>query len=323
MASKTSNRVNALLGIQYPVIQAPMIWMTSARLVAAVSEAGGLGVLGPNAGQTTIITDPLETAERFRQEIRNTRKLTDKPFAVNFLLPMGEHVEGNNRFADPLLKVVVEEKVPIAVTVGIGIHRGIEYINRLKEAGIIIVHREISPTVANSIEAERAGIDALVITGQEAGGVLSQHAISTTVLLSQVLDVVKLPVIADGGIYDTRTASAAKAAGAEGVYAGTRFLLTTESRMAKNAKEAVIKARSEDLIKISTGGFGATVLPVCNYIPATAGGADVKLAMLEGNIDQGAICVSPSAGGINKILSAAEVVSQLAVPFIESDDSQG
>lgn len=317
MTFNTGNRVEALLGIQYPVIQAPMIWMTSARLVAAVSEAGGLGVLGPNAGQTELITDPQETAERFRQEIQETRKLTNKPFAVNFLLPMGAHSGANSRFADSLLKVVVEERVPIAVTVGIGIQHGLEYINRLKEAGIIIVHREISPTVANSIEAESAGIDALVITGQEAGGVLSQHAISTTVLLSQVLDVVKLPVIADGGIYDTRTATAAKAAGAEGVYAGTRFLLTTESSMAENAKEAILQARSEDLVKIITDGFGATVLPVNNYIPSTASGTDVRLAMLEGNLAEGAICVSPSAGGIDKILSVAEVVEQLAVPFIK------
>lgn len=319
MAFNPGNRVNALLGTRYPVIQAPMIWLTDAKLVAAVSEAGGLGVLGPNAGQTALTLDPLETAQRCRREIQKTRQLTAKPFAVNFLLPIGEDVETVDRYAEPLLDVLVTERVPVVVTVGVDIQRGIRHVRRLKEAGITLVHREISPTVANSLVAQEAGVDVLVVTGQEAGGVLSQHAISTLVLLGQVLDAVQLPVIADGGIYDRRTAAAAKAVGAEGVYAGTRFLLTTESRLATSARQAILEARSEDFVKVFTGGFGATVLPVNGRIPETATGADIKAAMLDGELNKGAISVSPSAGGIDRILSAAEVVRLLGAPFSEAD----
>jgi enoyl-[acyl-carrier protein] reductase II len=110
----SENRVCEILGIKYPIIQAPMAWVTSAELAAAVSNAGGLGVLGPNAGQTTVTVDPIETAERMRREIRKTRELTDKPFAVNYILPL-DFDEVQNSFAVPMLQVCVEEKVKRAM----------------------------------------------------------------------------------------------------------------------------------------------------------------------------------------------------------------
>ncbi|WP_411703884.1 NAD(P)H-dependent flavin oxidoreductase [Edaphovirga cremea] len=313
---KNESRIEKLLGIRYPIIQASMVWLNSAELAAAVSNAGGMGVLGPNAGRKDVTGDPLKTAELFREEIRKTRALTDKPFAVNFLLPI-EGVEISYRYAKPLMDVILEEGVKIVITSGKDITQGLEHIDRLKSAGAIIIHREISPTVENAITAEKAGVHAIIVTGQEAGGHMSDNRISTLVLVSQVTDAVKIPVIAAGGIYNVKTANAAIAMGAEGVYMGTRFLMTCESPTSEAAKQAILAVRSEDLVVINTRAGDVRVVAT-KRIKNGQGDSEVgsiKTAMLDGDLDNGIISVSESAGGISTIASAKDIVEEMAAAF--------
>lgn len=154
------NRICQILGIEKPVIQGPLSWLTDARLVAAVSNAGGLGVLGPNAGLTaeTAVSTPEETAEKMREEIRKTKKLTEKPFGVN-LIPTPE----NDIWTPPILQVIKEEGVKAVVYTGYGEGAIITSLfNELKESGIAIIYRDINPTPENTRLAEKAGADIIV-----------------------------------------------------------------------------------------------------------------------------------------------------------------
>ncbi len=147
------NRICEILGIEKPVVQGPMVWLTDAKLVAAVSNAGGLGSLGPNAGQTTVTHDPVETAERMCAEICKVRELTDKPFSVNILPPYDENAE--DVFTPPMLKAIYEEKVPIVTYVG-GIREAL--FGELKEHDIKIIFRSLNPDPEEAKEAERSQI---------------------------------------------------------------------------------------------------------------------------------------------------------------------
>lgn len=309
-------RLQTLLGIETPVIQASMVWLNSAELAAAVSNAGGLGVLGPNAGRKDTGGGVTGTVDAFREEIRKTKNLTDKPFAVNYLLPI-EGVDISFKYAEPLLEAILQEKISIVITSGKDISKGEAYIRRLKDAGIIVLHREISPTVENSIMAEKIGVDAIIVTGHEAGGHLSDHRISTLVLLPQVTDAVKIPVIAAGGIYNQKTAKAAIAMGAAGVYVGTRFIATFESPASHNTKQAIVDVLSEELVEINTPAGDIRVIAT-ESILAGRGESEVgviKKGMLDGDHRHGVITVSGGAGGIEKISSAKEVVCELSYAF--------
>ncbi|WP_405152289.1 NAD(P)H-dependent flavin oxidoreductase [Paenibacillus sp. FSL K6-0108] len=159
------NRVTEILGIDLPVIQAPMSWVTSGELVAAVSNAGGMGTLGPNAGQTTVASNAIETAERLRNEIRKTRKLTDKPFGVNYILtPVGA---GEKPYSTAILNVLIEEKVKVVFTVG---GSNPSEVKKLKELGFTVVYRELTPSIEGAKAAEQAGADIIVATGFDEGG---------------------------------------------------------------------------------------------------------------------------------------------------------
>ncbi len=309
-------KLQTLLGIETPVIQASMVWLNSAELAAAVSNAGGLGVLGPNAGRKVTHGGIDDTAEAFRQEIRKTRSLTAKPFAVNYLLPI-EGVDISFKYAEPLLEVILQEKVGIVITSGKDVTKGEQYIRRLKDAGVIVIHREISPTVENSMVAESMGVDAIIVTGHEAGGHLSEHRISTLVLLPQVTDVVKIPVIAAGGIYNQKTAKAAMAMGAAGVYVGTRFIATFESPASLNTKQAIVNVQSEELLEINTPAGDIRVIAT-ESIRAGRGESEVgviKKGMLDGDHQQGVITVSGAAGGIRTISSVKDVVCEFSYAF--------
>lgn len=310
-------RIEKLLGIRYPVIQASMVWLNSAELAAAVSNAGGLGVLGPNAGRRETTGDANKTAELLRLEINKTRELTDKPFAVNFLLPI-KGVDISYKYAEPIMAVLLQEKVEVVITSGKDISKGIEYIDRLKQAGVIVIHREISPTVENALLAEKSGVDAVIVTGHEAGGHLSDHRISTLVLLSQVTDAVSIPVIAAGGIYNLKTARAAVAVGAEGIYVGTRFITTAESPASEAIKNAIIQVRSEDLLEINTPAGDIRVIATKRILSGHGDSevGSIKTGMLDGDLDNGVICVSESAGGIKQISTAKEVIDEMAYAFV-------
>lgn len=183
------NRVARILGIEKPVVQGPLSWLTDARLVAAVGNAGGLGVLGPNAGLTaaTAVSTPEATAEKMREEIRKTKQLTEKPFGVN-LIPTAE----NDIWTPAILPVIKEEGVKVVVYTGYG-DGSLKpaLFDELKAAGITIIYRDINPTPENSRRAEQAGADIIVATGFDEGGTLPGTALGTFTIVPLIVDAVQ------------------------------------------------------------------------------------------------------------------------------------
>lgn len=311
-----TTEITALLNIQYPIIQAAMTWLTSATLVAAVSNAGGLGILGPNAGQREKAKTVEDAAEKLRTEIRTVKSLTDKSFGVNFLLPISGN-EPSFGYATAILNILIEEKVKIVVVVSYGGGTDYTWINRLKSAGIIILFREISPTVTNSMNAEQMGVNAIIVTGYEAGGHLTQHQTSTLVLLPQVISAVKIPVIAAGGIYNRQTADTMFSMGAQAVYMGTRFINTLENPASDNCKTAIIHAQSEDLTVVRTPFGNARLIAKRDkdgnkHIASEDYIESFRQSMLLGDIENAHICVSESVRGINNIVSCQTLINEIA-----------
>ncbi len=215
------NRVCDLLKITYPVFQGAMAWISDGELAAAVSNAGGLGIIAGGNAESSIIRD----------EIRKAKSLTDKPFGVNIMLL--------SPYKDDVINVVIEEKVA-CVTTGAG-NPG-KYIERFHEAGIKVI--PVIPSVALAKKMEKLGADAVIAEGNEAGGHIGK--LSTMVLLPQVSDAVNIPVIGAGGIADHRGVDAAFTLGAEGVQLGTYFILATECRAHANYKKMVMEASDID-----------------------------------------------------------------------------
>ena len=216
------NRICQLLGIKYPVFQGAMAWVSDGKLAAAVSEAGGLGIIAGGNAEGEII----------RKEIQEAKKLTEKPFGVNIML-LSPHKE-------EVIKVVLEEKVA-CVTTGAG-NPG-KYIEAFHEAGIKVI--PVVPSVALAKKMERLGADAVIAEGNEAGGHIGK--LSTMVLLPQVSDAVSIPVIGAGGIADHRGVDAAFTLGAEGVQLGTYFIPAEECRAHENYKNLVLEASDIDV----------------------------------------------------------------------------
>ncbi len=215
-----------ILSIEYPVIQGGMAWIADAELAAAVSNAGGLGLIAAmNADADTV-----------RGEIRKCRQLTDKPFGVNIMLM--------SPFAAQVAEMVVEEKVPV-VTTGAG-NPG-KYVAKWKEAGILVM--PVVASVAHARMMEKSGVDAVIAEGGESGGHIGES--TTMVLVPQVCDAVNIPVVAAGGIADGRGMAAAMILGAAGVQMGTRFLVAEECNVHQNYKNKVLKAK--DIDTMATG----------------------------------------------------------------------
>ena len=202
---KKLNRICQILKIEKPVIQGPMFWLTDAKLVAAVSEAGGLGVLGPHAGQNSLPKDDVEKAERMRKEIKKVKKLTSKPFGIN-IFHSGQNPDVQLQL---MLKVVYEEKVPVAVVAHDGPEIVEDIIKELKSHGVTVVYRHLNFTPDLARKAEKAGADIIVATGMDEGGTLPGHNIGTFSIVPLIVDSVKIPVMAAGGITDRRTFNAA------------------------------------------------------------------------------------------------------------------
>ncbi len=215
-------KITELLEIEYPIFQGGMAWISDAELAAAVSNAGGLGIIAGGG----------RTAENLRREIRKCKELTNKPFGVNVMLMMPN--------ADEIMQVVLEEKVSV-VTTGAG-NPG-KYIPAFKEAGIKVV--PVVASVALAKRMERIGVDAVIAEGTESGGHIGD--ITTFALVPQVVDAVNIPVIAAGGIADGRGFVAALALGAEGVQIGTAFLAAKECKIHPNYKNKVLKAKAADI----------------------------------------------------------------------------
>ncbi|MFH5836618.1 enoyl-[acyl-carrier-protein] reductase FabK [Proteiniclasticum sp. C24MP] len=216
------NRICALLGIRYPVFQGAMAWLSDGKLAAAVSEAGGLGIIAGGNAEGEII----------RKEIQEAKKLTNRPFGVNIML-LSPHKE-------EVIKVVLEEKVA-CVTTGAG-NPG-KYIEAFHAQGIKVI--PVVPSVALAKKMEKLGADAVIAEGNEAGGHIGK--LSTMVLLPQVSDAVSIPVIGAGGIADHRGVDAAFTLGAEGVQLGTYFIPAEECRAHENYKNLVLEASDIDV----------------------------------------------------------------------------
>jgi enoyl-[acyl-carrier protein] reductase II len=193
------NLLCKLLGIEHPVIQAPMNWITGVELAAAVSIAGGLGVIGPNAGERTETNDIVETGERLRRQIRKVKSMTDKPFGVNLMTSFADHRDVGRAFSEQCLRVILEERIPVAILAGSGPK---EYTERLKKEQIKVLFRPLQPNVTAAKEAEQAGVDAFVAVGFEAGGHAGYDRIPTLILIPQIVDALQIPVVAGGGIGD-------------------------------------------------------------------------------------------------------------------------
>lgn len=295
------SKVCEILGVKYPIFQGGMAWIADSSLVAAVSEAGGLGIIAAaNA--------PVEWV---RQEIRKTKELTDKPFGVNIMLL------SNN--ADEVAKLVCEEGVKV-VTTGAG-NPG-KYISMWKEHGIKVI--PVVASVALALRMERTGADAVVAEGCEAGGHIGE--LTTMALVPQVVSAVNIPVIAAGGIGDGRGIAAAFMLGAEGVQVGTRFLVAKECTVHQNYKKKVLDAKDIDTT-VTGRATGHPVRVLKNKLARKfhmlekecaaldkyeeLGRGALPRAVKDGDIDMGSVMAGQIAGLVNKEQSAKEIVEEI------------
>ena len=290
-----------LIGIKYPIFQGGMAWVSESTLAAAVSNAGGLGIIaGANA-----------PASHIRDEIKKTKKLTNKPFGLNIML-----LSDN---ADELADIAIEEGVKV-ITTGAG-NPG-KYINKWKNAGIIVI--PVVASVALAKRMERCGADAVIAEGCESGGHIGK--LTTMVLLPQVVDAVNIPVIAAGGIADGRGMAAATMLGASGFQIGTRFLVAKECTVHQNYKNKIIKAK--DIDTTTTGEQkGHPVRVIRNrltraYEEAVKNNAapeyfteltkgSLRKAVVDGDMDYGSVMSGQIAGLVKKEQTAKEILEDL------------
>ncbi len=293
--------ITELLNIEYPIIQGGMAWVADYNLAAAVSNAGGLGLIGSGGAPASWVKD----------QIREVKKLTDKPFGVNIMLMNPE--------ADEIAKVIVEEKVPV-VTTGAG--NPAKYIKEWKEAGVKVIPVVASCALAKMME--RCGADAVVAEGTEAGGHIGE--ITTMSLVPQVVDAVNIPVIAAGGIADGRGFAAALMLGAKAVQMGTHFVATKECNVHENYKEKIIKAKDIDS-KVTGRSTGHPVRVLRNqmsneYIKKEQEGATLeelelltlgglRKAVVDGNVKEGSLMAGQIAGLVKKQYTCKELIEKV------------
>lgn len=227
------NRITDMLGVQYPIVQAPMGWIARAQLASAVSNAGAMGIIETSSGQL----------DEVREEIGKMRRLTDKPFGVNVAQAF---------VRDPdIVKFVIDQGVKFVSTSAGDPTR---YCGQLKEAGLIVFH--VVPSLSAALKAVEAGVDGLIVEGGEGGGFKNPRDVSTMVLLPLVCSKVSVPVIGAGGITDGATMAAAFALGAEGVQMGTRMVSAAESPVHENWKAAIVEAKETDTVFLNRFGPG-------------------------------------------------------------------
>ncbi|MBI2957790.1 MAG: nitronate monooxygenase [Chloroflexi bacterium] len=311
-------RVCELLSIRYPIIQAPLVWISGAELVAAVSAAGGLGVLGPNAGATTSTSDPAETGERLRRQIKKVRSLTDKPFGVNINVSSTRAPA----LSDAGIRVILEEGVKVAALVGDEPER---YARKLKDAGVTVLLRAQPVNVEAARKAEQAGVDILAAVGFEGGGHSGADRLPNSVLIPQIVDAVGIPVVAGGGISDGRGVVSALALGAEGVYLGTLFIATNECPAHQVFKQAIVNATdtATETWSTSTGVARALRSPVadqCVQMELSGKPArdrenlyrpGMRTGPMEGSWETGTFLCGAGAGLIREVKSAGAVVRDI------------
>lgn len=296
-----NTRITELLGIEYPVIQGGMAWVAEYHLAAAVSQAGGLGIIGAASAPPEVV----------REQVRKVKELTDKPFGVNVMLM--------NPNAPEVAQIVVEEGVPV-VTTGAG--NPAKFMELWKNAGV-----KVMPVVASVAMAKmmaRAGADAVVAEGTESGGHIG--SITTMALVPQVADAVDVPVVAAGGIADGRGMAAAFMLGAEAVQMGTRFVVAKESIVHDNYKERLIKSKDIDS-EVTGRSTGHPIRVVRNkmsreYLRMEQEGAtleelemltlgSLRKAVVDGDVVQGSLMAGQIAGMITEELTCEEIIQSI------------
>jgi len=237
--------LTTLLGIDHPIVLGAMAWVTDGKMVGAISKAGGLGTIGPNAGARMVTKDVKETGERLRKEIQTVRSITDRPFAANFVVGSAGL---DKDFSERCIEVGIEEEVPVAI---VSQGNPMVHTERLKKAGMKVIH--VCAAVKHAKKAEDVGVDAIVISGTDGGGHSGFDQNTTFCLVPQVAEVVKIPIISGGGVAHGRQLISAMALGADGVYIGTRFIASTESPAHENYKKALLNSMDGDTLAIRHG----------------------------------------------------------------------
>lgn len=301
------NRITQLFGIKYPIIQAGMIWCSGWELAAAVSNAGGLGLIGGGSMYPEI----------FRTHIKKCKAVTNKPFGVNLPLLYPQ--------MDEMIKIVLEEGVEIIFT-SAGSPK--KYTLLLKEHGRKVVH--VVANVNFSVKCVEAGVDAIVAEGFEAGGHNGPEENTTMTLIPQVRQAIDIPLIAAGGIATGRGMLAAMALGAEGVQIGSRFVASLESSAHENFKKAVVDAVNGDThlmlkkhvpVRLIKNPFFWKVKELedrggsFEEIKELLGKGRAKLGMFEGNLDEGELEIGQISGLISEIKPAAEIIQEIVAEF--------
>ncbi len=294
-------RICEILDIKYPIIQGGMAWAANHELAQGVSNAGGLGIIAAGNAPKEVI----------KEEIRKAKEKTNKPFGVNIMLM--------SPFAEEIVDLVCEEKVSV-VTTGAG-NPG-KYMEKLKNAGIKVI--PVVPTVALAKRMEKQGADALIVEGTEAGGHIGE--LTTMAIVPQIVEAVDIPVIAAGGIADGRGFLAALALGAEGIQMGTRFVCSTECIAHENYKEKIIKSRDRDAIVTGRStGYPVRVLKnkfTKEYLELEEqgvpfeeleelGAGRLRLAVIEGDMDNGSVMAGQISGMIKDIKSCEEIINDI------------
>ncbi|MBL7177946.1 MAG: nitronate monooxygenase [Desulfobacteraceae bacterium] len=300
-------RITELLGIEHPIIQGAMSWVSFPPLVAAVSNAGGLGILGA----------AFMSPEELRRNIRKIKGLTDKPFGVNFM--------ANNPVIDELLDVIIEEEVPVA-SYGKGNPRRV--LERTRSHGIINL-----PTMGglrHALRAEQDGADAVIVQGTEAGG--HTGFVSTLILVPMVASKLKIPVVAAGGIGNGRGLVAALALGAEGISMGSRFIVTQDAPVPRNVKQYLLERTAEDTVvtdnftgvrcRVIRNKFAENLVELAkdNRDPweiMKAGVGKIRKAYVEGDLEGGSLAFGQVCGLIQDVPTCQELIDTIVK---ESED---
>jgi len=305
-----TTKITDLFNIDYPIIQAGMVWVSGWKLASVVSNEGGLGLVGAGSMKPDLL----------REHIQKCKAATDKPFGVNIPLL--------RRDAEDLVNVTIEEGVKIIFS-SAG-HPG-KFIKLFKDNDVIVVH--VIPSVKHALKAEEVGCDAVVGEGVEAGGHNGINETTTLTLIPQLVDAVKIPVIAAGGIADGRGILAALSLGAEGVQIGTRFAATVESSAHQNYKQKVVEAKDDGtvlalkkigLVRMLKNDFALRAVQADNEgwddkkLMELLGSKRERLGIFEGDEVEGELEAGQSSGLVNEILTVKELFQKLLSEISEA-----
>lgn len=296
------NRITQMLGVEIPIVQAPMGWIARSPLASAVSNAGGMGIIETSSG----------ALDEIREEVKAMRRLTDRPFGVNIAQAF---------VRDPdIVSFVVDQGVKFVTTSAGDPNR---YCSALKEAGLTVFH--VVPSLDAALKAIAAGVDGLVVEGGEGGGFKNPREVATMVLLPLVCSRVNVPVIAAGGVVDGRTMAAAFALGAEGVQMGTRMVSALESPVHQNWKDAIIAAKETDTVFLNRFGPGPALRALRTQKTTTFEKTPPENVMAEmrnalalyfgGDMEASIALSGQVAGRIDSVKPVAQIIAETMAEF--------